>query len=297
VKNQREDRAEMVYWRYGSPPSALDLARNGVSTNVARIVVQVLVRAYLGLFHGVRARDGRRLRHLRGHLVVANHASHLDALVLLSSFPLRRVNGVRALCAKDYFLRHPWRHWLAFLLANTIPMARDRFDRRALSFCREELRRGANLIVFPEGTRSRDGRMARFKGGVGLLALTGGLPVLPAGIDGTYECWPKGRALPHPGAIRVAFGETVRYAGSGRGKQNWLLVAADLQRRVGRLVLRARKESMDHEHAATDGLEGAGRHVGPAERRRPHRPRARAHVGHDAGLRLPQPPLRQAVGG
>jgi len=297
MEHQREDRAEMMYWQYGPPPSALDLARNGVSTNVARVVVQVLVRAYLGLFHGVRARDGSRLRHLRGHLVVANHASHLDALVLLSSFPLWRVNGVRALCAKDYFLRHPWRHWLAFLLANTIPMARDRFDRRAMSFCREELRRGANLIVFPEGTRSRDGRMAPFKGGVGLLALTCGLPVLPAGIDGTYECCPKGRAFPRPGAIRVAFGEPVRFGGSRQGKQSWLLVAGDLERRVGRLVLRARKESMDHEHAATDGLEGAGPHGGPPERRRPHRPRARAYLGNDAGLRLPQPALRQAVGG
>ena len=97
---------QMVYWEYGPPPSELDLVRNHPAARAVRIVLHMLLRAYLRVFHRYRVRRGGRLARLRGHLIVANHASHLDALVLMSAFPLRRVNRVRSLCAKDYFFRH-----------------------------------------------------------------------------------------------------------------------------------------------------------------------------------------------
>ena len=121
--------AEMVYWQYGPAPCALDLVRNHFAARVVRLAVHVLLRAYLRVFHDLRIRGGWGLGHLRGHLIVANHASHLDALVLISAFPLRRVNRVRSLCAKDYFFRSPLKRTLAFFLANTIPMDRTRFGR------------------------------------------------------------------------------------------------------------------------------------------------------------------------
>ena len=227
--------AEMVYWQYGPAPCALDLVRNHFAARVVRLAVHVLLRAYLRVFHDLRIRGGWGLGHLRGHLIVANHASHLDALVLISAFPLRRVNRVRSLCAKDYFFRSPLKRTLAFFLANTIPMDRTRFDARAAEYCREQLARGANVIVFPEGMRSPDGRVGEFLGGVGLMALKYHLPVLPACIRGAYECCRKGALLPRPGRIEVIFGTPVRYGHLTSRKRNWLAVAADLKARVRRL--------------------------------------------------------------
>ena len=296
MKCQSPQHAEMVYWDYGPPPSALDLVDNGPVSAAARIAVHLLLRGYLRLFHRYACRCELRLERLRGHLIVANHCSHLDALALFSAFPLGAVNNVRSVCAEDYFFRHPLRRRMAFLLANTIPMARDRFDRRAASYCREKMQEGANIILFPEGTRSRDGRMGPFKAGVGVLALKYAVPVLPAAVTGTHECCGPGAFFPRPGRIEVVFGRPVLYRGEARVKQNWLWIAQDLRRRVGRLAGHLREEQTDHERAGDQGIEDVGSYVGPAQRRDPHRPPGRAHLGQDAGLRLQERAVRGAGG-
>ena len=110
----------------------------------------------LSLSRASRGRCGRA----RGHLVVANHASHLDFLAIFCAFPLRCVNRIRTLCAADYFAS-PWRRGIAFLLGNVIPMDRSRLDRQALACCKREIAAGANVVFFPEGTPRRAGASAR----------------------------------------------------------------------------------------------------------------------------------------
>jgi 1-acyl-sn-glycerol-3-phosphate acyltransferase len=260
MRESLSPRCEMAHWDYGRPPSALDLARDGPALRAGRLAAHALVRLYLRLFHGLRPPDRRRLGALRGHLIVANHSSHLDALVLSCAFPLGRANGLRCLCASDYFFCHPLKRLLARLLGNVIPMDRRRFDARAVAACRAEMRRGANVILFPEGTRSVNGRLGPFKAGVGLLALEFGLPVLPAFIHGAHECCRKGRWFPRPGKIRVSFGQPVRYAAMPRDKTNWVRVARDLERRVARLSDPNSGETHDHELAADPVAQDAGTH-------------------------------------
>ncbi len=288
-------RPTMVYWDYGPPPAALDLVRDTLLARAVRIALHAVLRAYLRLFHRYRAVNAAQLGRLAGHLIVANHASHLDAVVLLSAFPLRRINRVCSLCAKDYFFTRPLRRMAAFYLANTIPMERERFDRPAMAYCRRRLAEGANLIVFPEGTRSPDGRLAAFKPGVGLLALKHTAPVLPAGIRGAYQCLPKGRRAPRPGQVEVFFGQAVDYAALDDCKDNWLAVAGDLHRRVAALAGQPNEEAADHECLGDQVVEGAGEHAGPAQRRRAHRPERRADQRQDGALRLSQPPVRPAA--
>lgn len=281
-------RPEMVWWDYGPGPSALDLAGNGTLSRAVRIVVHLLLRAYLRVFHGFRPAARERLGRLRGCLIVANHTSHLDALVLAAALPLNRVNRIRSLCAKDYFFAHPAKRTVAFLLANTIPMERDRFDRAAVAFCRKRLAEGDNIILFPEGTRSPDGRIGPFKGGVGLLALRYGLPVVPALIRGAHACCRKGAAVPQPGRIEITFGRTVRYRGMPNRKAAWILIAQDLQRRVRELSAQPEQER-ENEYGPDQDDEDARPHARAPERRRSHRLRGRVHLGQDGGLRLPKP--------
>ena len=281
-------RAKMTWWAYGPPPSALDLAGNGPLYRAVRIVVHLLLRAYLRVFHDFRPAARKHLGRLRGCLIVANHASHLDALVLAAAMPLGRVNRTRSLCAKDYFFAHPVKRTIAFFLANTIPMERDRFDAPAVAFCRKRLAEGDNIIMFPEGTRSPDGRLGPFKGGVGLLALRYGLPVVPALIRGAHACCRKGTPVPRPGKIEVTFGRAVRYRGMRNRKTNWISIAHDLRRRVRELSAQPGQERED-KYDSDQGAEDVRAHARPPERRRSHRSRARVHLGQDGGLRLPKP--------
>jgi long-chain acyl-CoA synthetase len=75
------------------------------------------------------------------------------------------------------------------------------------------LRRGKILLVFPEGSRSRDGNIKEFKKGVGILSKELNIPVVPVAISGTYEMLPAGRLFPKPARIAVSFGKPVHPGG------------------------------------------------------------------------------------
>jgi long-chain acyl-CoA synthetase len=264
------------------------LVRNGPVWRALRIALHAAVRAYLRGLHGYRARSAMPLERTRGCLVVANHASHMDVPVLFSAWPLRCVNRLRSLCAQDYFAGHPVRWLVSFLLGNAIPMDRTRFDRRAVAVARRELAAGCDLVVFPAGTRSPDGRIGQFKAGVGLLAVRDGLAVIPAYISGTHACCRKGAWWPRPGPIEVVFDRPVRYAGLADCKSNWVRVASDLRRRVVRLAAHAAEETAGHEQGADSNAAGAGPHGGAAEPRGAHRLRPRGHLRHLPRLRVSQ---------
>jgi len=242
----------LTRWTYGLAPSSMEMVEGNYLWGVMRLAVQVLLRCCLRLLHRYRAHNAWQLRGLRGHLIVANHCSHLDALTLLAAFPLGRVNHVRSLCAKDYFFSNGLRQAIAFLLGNTIPMDRDRYDARAIDFCRRRIEAGDNVILFPEGTRGTEGQLGEFKAGVGLLATKYGWPILPAAIRGAGRCWRKGATFPRPGTIKVAFGRPVQYRLTGRRRDDWLDVAEDLRRRVGELAGTWDCAASEHEEETRD---------------------------------------------
>jgi len=69
------------------------------------------------------------------------------------------------------------------------------------------------VLVFPEGTRSRNGSLGRFKPGAAAIAARCGVPLLPVCVEGAHECWPRSRTLPRPGRAAVAFGEPIATEG------------------------------------------------------------------------------------
>lgn len=151
------------------------------------------------------------LERVEGPVVfVANHASHLDTPLILLSLPdeWRRRTAVAA--AADYFFDTWWRAVGSSLLFNTFPI--DRRGGTMSATPAEVLAEGWSLVVFPEGTRSTDGWMQRFRLGAAYLSHTCGVPVVPVAHRGTFAAMPRGSGWPGRGRrqLTIRFGEPLR---------------------------------------------------------------------------------------
>ena len=145
-------------------------------------------------------------------LLCSNHSSHADSAALMTATG-RRFQGFAMLGASDYFIDSRKLRWLVGPGMNLIPIERQPGPKSltsCIAICRQFLdETGGILILYPEGTRSLDGRMGTFKSGAGLFATELGVPLVPAYVEGTHHVLPKGRSIPHPGHVRVRFGEVL----------------------------------------------------------------------------------------
>ena len=149
-----------------------------------------------------------RLTPGRTYVFVSNHQSIYDIPVLFSSLPVQL-----RIIAKASLGQFPFLGWhlrrTGHLLVN-----RARPDRKAiLGWAHRLTSQGLSLVVFPEGTRSRDGRVARFKGGSFFLALEAGLPVVPLSVTGSRHVMLKGRLATYPGRVRLTIHEPIDTTG------------------------------------------------------------------------------------
>lgn len=141
----------------------------------------------------------------RPYIIAANHSSHLDAGAIMTSL-WQKTDCVYCLVAKDYFCDKFVKEWFVRTFFNAIP-----FDRRGQAIdgmrdCEQVVDKRRPVIVFPEGTRSRTGKLQAFKPGLGFLALKLNVPIVPVYIEGTYQALPKGQHFPCRHPIRIRFG-------------------------------------------------------------------------------------------
>ncbi len=135
----------------------------------------------------------------RSHIVVANHLSVLDIMACFLAVPV----PIRFLAKKELFR-------IPILAPAMRAIGIVEVDRSARSAIHENVNRqaqelmasGRSLIIYPEGTRSRDGELRTFKKGAFTMAVAGGIPILPLTIAGTYRAWPPGRFLV-PGGRKI----------------------------------------------------------------------------------------------
>lgn len=136
-------------------------------------------------------------------VLVANHASHLDAPLILCSLPRALAERTAVGAAADYFFTSKWRALATALVFNGFPL--DRHGRRqSPSLITKLVDDGWSLLLFPEGTRSEDGWMTGLRPGAAHLCVGGGIPALPIAIRGSYAAMPRGRTWPRGGRPRVA---------------------------------------------------------------------------------------------
>ena len=158
------------------------------------------------LASGIRVNvEGRE--HLRGgpFVVLANHSSMLDIPAGYAALPIQL-----RFVSRPFFFKVPFMGW-SMSMARHVSMdpKRPREAAEVLRSLDSRFRRGASIMMFPEGTRSLDGQVQRYKRGPILLAIRSGVALLPVCIDGAFEALPKGRFLPKPGRVRGVIGEPV----------------------------------------------------------------------------------------
>lgn len=166
------------------------------------------------LFIGLGASARRRNLVPRGPcIVVANHNSHLDAAILMTLFPLRRLLHVHPVAAADYFGKNLFLRTMAMLLMNGIPIARRATrGEDPLVGVRDKLAEGKSLIFFPEGSRGEAGVLAQFRPGIGKLVQSlPGLLVVPVFMAGPERVWARGQVVPVPIRVHANVGKPRTY--------------------------------------------------------------------------------------
>jgi 1-acyl-sn-glycerol-3-phosphate acyltransferase len=203
-------------------PSAEEIERRLRSWPV--LTLRPVVWAVLGVGSIVRryswsAHFECDLMRLKGPLIfAANHRSHADTAAILDTMPPRICRKTVVAAALDVFgpdTRNGWRRRLsrsALQLVTAAGFHAFAFDRhgpplRSVRTSTQLIKRGWHLLLYPEGTRSRDGAMNPFKPGVGVLAKFTGRPVIPVHVDGGEDILPHGVSMPQAGRANVRYGE------------------------------------------------------------------------------------------
>jgi 1-acyl-sn-glycerol-3-phosphate acyltransferase len=140
-----------------------------------------------------------------GVILAANHASYLDPPVVGSGLD-RDINYL----ARQSLFRFPL---IGRLLVswNSVPVDRDGGGARGLKNILDRLLGGAGIILFPEGTRSHDGKLRPAQAGIGLVVAKSDAPVVPVHVFGSHEAWGRNQKLPRPKRITVRYGEPMRF--------------------------------------------------------------------------------------
>ena len=138
-------------------------------------------------------------------ILASNHASFLDPPLVGAG--LRR--GINYL-ARESLFRWPLMSWI---LRNwdVVPVDREGGGAAGLRAILERLLRGGAIILFPEGTRTRDGRLQPARSGIGLTVIKSAAPVVPVRVFGTYEAYGRRQRLPRPHPVAVKYGEPMRF--------------------------------------------------------------------------------------
>ena len=189
--------------------------------NLFRVAMLTLVAKPLARFFTGCDLLGREHLPTKGPAIIAaNHASHVDTLLLLTIFPVRTLGRVRPAAAADYFLKGPVMSWFSRNIIGIVPVARNKAGtgEDVLAPLREALAAGDIVIIFPEGTRGDGEAMAQLKSGVARLAEAfPGAPVTPAWLQGAGRVLPKGALIPVPMNCTVLVGEPLRWQGDRDG--------------------------------------------------------------------------------
>jgi 1-acyl-sn-glycerol-3-phosphate acyltransferase len=181
-------------------------------------------------------------------ILAANHSSHADTAVVFAALPRKLRRRVVAAAAQDYFFDNGFRQFFARVLFNVIPVPRTITSATdPLRHVIRALREGYGVLLYPEGTRSRNGELGPFRSGIGRLAVDfPNVPIIPVWIDGTARMLPtSGFPFPRPVKVKVRFGEPLKSERAWlTDRSSWRFMAGKVRDAVVRLRTRTTADSV-----------------------------------------------------
>lgn len=163
-----------------------------------------LCRVFCKVFFRMRVYGRENVPEKGAFVLAGNHQSYLDPV--FCGIPLKRH---LYFLARDTLWKNRVFGWVISSV-NTIPVRRGQADLSAMKTIIGKLKEGSGVCLFPEATRTRDGKIAPFKPGFGLLCRRGDATVVPVLVDGAFECWPRHKKFFSPGGrIVVCYGKSL----------------------------------------------------------------------------------------
>jgi len=207
-------------------------ARRYPARVVRAAILESVMRPVMAVIASPARRGLDRLDDVDGPVVfVANHHSHADTPLLLTSIPEPWRHRITVGAAADYFFSNRVSGALSALAIGAVPIERSKVGRKSADMARDLIDDGWSMLLYPEGGRSPDGWGQEFRGGAAYLAIRCNVPVVPIHLQGTGRILRKGRTLPRPSRTTVTFGDPLT---AGRD-ENARSFAARLQAAVAAL--------------------------------------------------------------
>lgn len=232
----------MDEWRYQPAKDAglsahertLSLQReSGLVSTITHVAWWLAVRAYLGVYHRLSIEGYENIPAKPPFVLIANHASHLDAIILGAPLPLRLRDRIFPIAAGDVFFEVPVMSIFATGFINALPLWRKNCGPHALKELRQRLvEEPCAYILFPEGGRSRTGEMMRFKPGLGMIIAGTAVPVVPCHISGAFEAMRPDTKIPRPRKISIRAGKPLMFDNVENRREGWEEVATRLDAAV-----------------------------------------------------------------
>jgi 1-acyl-sn-glycerol-3-phosphate acyltransferase len=209
----------------------------GLESAISCFVWRSITRLYLAVAHRLKIRGRENLPAHAPFILVANHASHLDAIILGGILPLRFVGAVFPIAAGDTFFTKRASSIFATAFMNALPIWRKNCGSHSLEDLRKRLLQGACIyILFPEGTRTRTGEMAPFKPGLGRLVAGTNIPIVPCYLNGTFAALPATGMVPGWKKVSVRVGKPLSFAATTNDRAGWKSIAAATENAVRALA-------------------------------------------------------------
>jgi 1-acyl-sn-glycerol-3-phosphate acyltransferase len=197
------------------------LARAVVLDGVSRPLVKAVAQPTIDGLDRIEGLDGPVI-------FAANHASHVDTPLMLTSLPERFRHRTAVAAGADYFFDKRWKGVLWAFAINAIPIERVKVSLKSTRLAERLLHDGWSLVIFPEGGRSPDGWGQSHRAGAAFLAVRSSLPVVPVHLEGTRRILAKGRTGLNLSTTHVTFGSPIR----PRPDEDTRQVAARIERAI-----------------------------------------------------------------
>lgn len=210
---------------------------DGLGASLCRLAWWAALRAGFRVWNRLRVTGRENLPESPPFVLVANHTSHLDALLLASLLPAKWRDKVSPVAASDTFFEKGTTAAFAAWFLNALAIRRRGMGAHDLEQMRERLNQdNAVFIIFPEGTRSRTGEMASFKSGIGSLVANGRIPVVPCHLEGCFRAWPPGGHFVKPTRLGIKIGKPLTFEDCTDDRAGWNEVAGRLHNSIADLA-------------------------------------------------------------